>query len=42
MDRILVFENGKITEDGSHDELTKNGGMYAKLWEHQAGGFLQD
>ena len=42
MDRILVFENGRITEDGSHDELAAAGGMYAKLWQHQAGGFLQD
>ncbi len=42
MDRILVFENGQIIEDGSHDELAAGGGLYAKLWEHQAGGFLQD
>lgn len=42
MDRILVFENGKIIEDGSHDELAAGDGLYAKLWEHQAGGFLQE
>jgi len=41
MDRILVFENGKIIEDGSHDELAAGGGLYAKLWEHQAGGFIK-
>lgn len=42
MDRILVFEDGKIVEDGSHDELMKRGGKYASLWEHQAGGFLKE
>ncbi len=42
MDRIIVLENGKIVEDGTHDALTKAGGLYARLWEHQAGGFLQD
>lgn len=42
MDRLLVMENGKIVEDGTHDELLRKGGKYADLWEHQAGGFLQD
>lgn len=42
MDRIIVLENGKIIEDGSHDTLTKAHGLYARLWEHQAGGFLQE
>ncbi len=42
MDRIIVLEDGKIIEDGNHDTLTKSGGLYARLWEHQAGGFLQD
>ena len=42
MDRIIVLENGKIIEDGSHDALVQYGGVYARLWEHQAGGFLQD
>ena len=42
MDRILVLENGKIVEDGNHEALAKAGGTYQKLWEHQAGGFLQD
>jgi len=40
MDRIIVLEKGKIIEDGTHDALTKAGGTYARLWEHQAGGFL--
>ena len=42
MDRILVLENGKIIEDGKHNELVQAGRTYAKLWEHQAGGFLQE
>ncbi len=40
MDRIIVLENGKIIEDGTHDDLSKAGGTYSRLWEHQAGGFL--
>lgn len=42
MDRIIVLQSGKIMEDGTHDSLTKAGGTYARLWEHQAGGFLQE
>ena len=40
MDRILVIEAGKIVEDGTHETLTEAGGLYARLWNHQAGGFL--
>lgn len=40
MDRIIVMENGSIIEDGSHDTLKDAGGVYQRLWEHQAGGFL--
>ena len=40
MDRILVIDQGKIVEDGTHDSLANAGGLYAKLWEHQAGGFV--
>jgi len=42
MDRIIVLESGKTVEDGSHDALVDYGGVYANLWKHQAGGFLQD
>ncbi len=42
MDRILVLESGTIIEDGTHRELAKGGCTYQKLWEHQAGGFLQE
>ena len=42
MDRIVVLENGQIIEDGHHDDLSKSGGVYEKLWNHQAGGFLLD
>jgi ATP-binding cassette subfamily B protein len=42
MDRVIILEGGKILEDGTHETLTQAGGMYARLWNHQAGGFLQD
>ncbi len=40
MDRIIVLEKGKIIEEGSHDFLATSGGVYERLWNHQAGGFL--
>jgi ATP-binding cassette subfamily B protein len=42
MDRILVFKEGQIIEEGSHDELLNLGGPYAAMWEMQAGGFLPE
>ncbi len=42
MDRIIVMEEGRIAEQGSHKELLANSGIYAKLWEHQSGGFIED
>ncbi|HVX48432.1 MAG TPA: ABC transporter ATP-binding protein [Candidatus Saccharimonadales bacterium] len=41
MDRIIVLEDGRIIEQGSHKELLKTNGTYAKLWKHQSGGFLE-
>lgn len=42
MDRILVLDQGKIIEEGSHRELLAKEGHYAHLWKMQAGGFLPD
>ena len=42
MDRILVFDKGHIIEDGSHKELLKLKGHYARMWNMQAGGFLPE
>ena len=42
MDRILVFDKGKIVEDGTHNELLAKQGLYKKLWDAQVGGFLGD
>jgi len=42
LDRILVFDQGRIVEDGSHQELLERNGAYARLWNRQAGGFLVD
>ena len=42
MDRILVLDKGEIIEDGTHEELLVQKGKYAKMWSHQAGGFLQE
>jgi ATP-binding cassette subfamily B protein len=42
LDRILVFHEGKIIEDGNHTGLLNKNGHYAKLWNMQAGGFLPE
>jgi len=42
MDRILVFKNGKIIEDGTHKSLLEKGNSYKKLWDAQVGGFLPE
>ncbi len=40
MDRLIVMDQGKIIEQGSHQQLLELGGVYAQLWKHQTGGFL--
>jgi len=42
LDRIIVMDQGKIVEDGSHKELLEKGGIYANLWNHQSGGFIEE
>ncbi len=42
MDRILVFDQGRIIEDGNHEQLLLRNGHYAHLWNMQAGGFLPE
>jgi ATP-binding cassette subfamily B multidrug efflux pump len=40
MDRLIIMDKGRIVEDGSHEELLRQGGLYASLWARQSGGFL--
>jgi ATP-binding cassette subfamily B protein len=42
MDRILVFKEGRIVEDGSHDELLSSSSVYKTMWDNQIGGFLPE
>src|SRR5262249_4838059 len=42
MDRLVVLERGRIVEEGDHRSLLAPGGLYARLWAHQSGGFLRD
>ena len=41
LDRIVVLDEGKIIEDGSHADLLAKNGMYARLWRRQSGGFIE-
>jgi len=40
MDRLIVMDEGRIVEEGTHQELLERGGLYSRLWAHQSGGFL--
>ncbi len=40
MDRIVVLEEGRVAEQGSHAELLAKGGLYARFWSRQSGGFI--
>ncbi|MEO0653230.1 MAG: ATP-binding cassette domain-containing protein, partial [Pseudomonadota bacterium] len=42
MDRIVVMERGRIVEEGAHDALLRQNGLYARLWSRQSGGFLME
>ena len=42
LDRIVILNEGKIVEDGTHTELLNENGVYAKLWAHQSGGFIEE
>ncbi len=42
MDRLVVMDQGAIIEQGSHEQLLAQDGLYAKLWRHQSGGFLAE
>jgi ABC-type transport system involved in Fe-S cluster assembly fused permease/ATPase subunit len=41
-DRIIVMENGYIVEEGSHQDLLDLEGVYADLWNHQVGGYIEE
>ena len=42
MDQLVVLDRGRIAEKGTREELLRLGGTYARLWQHQSGGFLDD
>ncbi len=41
MDRLVVMDQGRIVEQGTHEQLLARGGLYAQLWQRQSGGFLE-
>lgn len=41
MDRLVVMDQGRIVEQGTHEQLLAHGGLYAQLWQRQSGGFLE-
>ena len=42
LDRIIVLDHGTVAEEGTHSDLLKKNGTYAKLWAHQSGGFIEE
>lgn len=42
LDRIIVLDKGKVIENGAHEELLAKNGVYANLWKHQSGGFIEE
>lgn len=42
MDRIIVIQDGKIIEEGTHNQLLESNGTYTSLWNHQSGGFIEE
>ncbi|HVO05133.1 MAG TPA: hypothetical protein VMT54_23250, partial [Candidatus Cybelea sp.] len=42
MDRLVILDQGRIVEDGTHAELLALNGAYARLWRRQSGGFIED
>jgi ATP-binding cassette subfamily B protein len=42
MDQLVVLDRGQIAEQGTHQELLRLDGTYARLWQHQSGGFLDE
>ncbi|AOE84281.1 ABC transporter ATP-binding protein [Pseudomonas sp. TCU-HL1] len=40
MDRLVVLDKGRVVESGTHAQLLEHGGLYARLWQHQTGGFV--
>jgi ATP-binding cassette subfamily B multidrug efflux pump len=40
MTRLVVLDHGRVVEDGPHEDLVSAGGVYARMWQQQSGGFV--